>query len=194
MRPPRATNPRTGGRPARGTAGTNPRAGQASRYVFQPRLRRLRVRGPFDKLPYSQSEVISQSCPTHFWRLRCCGPRPFWYGIFPTDDGIAVSILVLSPLPVLRRCGPFLVVRCKRTLASHPDSVLPVHVHLSLIGGEPDDRSVGVAFHVEVLSLAQAHHDRSEQPQLLRTSGHHFDASLGAAGRSLFECLWTTWQ
>ena len=32
--PRRATNPRTGGRPARGTAGTNPRTGQAAVVLF----------------------------------------------------------------------------------------------------------------------------------------------------------------
>ena len=47
----------------------------------------------------------------------------------------------------------------RRAQLSHPRACTS-----SLIGGEPDDRSPGVAFHMEVLSLAQAHHDRSEPP------------------------------
>ena len=74
--PRRATNPKTGGRPSQFTAGTNPKTGQASRYVFNPdgvfescdaRLRH--VGGQFTVLDGNVSEVSSMS-----FTMRCWSP------------------------------------------------------------------------------------------------------------------------
>ena len=70
----RATNPKTGGRPSQVTAGTNPKTGQASRYVFNPdgvfescdaRLRH--VGGQFTVLDGNASEVSSISSTVRCW-------------------------------------------------------------------------------------------------------------------------------
>ena len=70
----RATNPKTGGRPSQVTVGTNPKTGQAIRYVFNPdgafescdaRLRH--VGGQFTVLDGTVSEVRSMSSAVRCW-------------------------------------------------------------------------------------------------------------------------------
>ena len=151
--PRRATNPRTGRRPAQGTAGTNPRTGQELHCVFnfvfdgnvygalwyflavcgyvqwsvgKAHLSRVGVVGYSSYFGVSsfhrvvtRREVLLVTFPASlspsFVGLAPCG-APFWR---VTSLG-SFAQRSCQLLPVLRRFGPFLVVWCKRTLASNP--------------------------------------------------------------------------
>ena len=63
-----ATNPKTGGRLAQGTAGTNPKTGQVPPQVLFNLPQRLRVRGQFVEISYGVSEISWSGCPSACWR------------------------------------------------------------------------------------------------------------------------------
>ena len=101
--PRRATNPRTGGRPARGTAGTNPRTGQASRYVFT---------------------LLAPTCSS--WSSTVAGPRlrvavVRWFGAWYLCFGFRWYGLSRSCRPLLLLsfalvfCLPLLKTRLRKT-------------------------------------------------------------------------------